>query len=138
MTSNLILQCVFYLAVLILLAKPLGLYMARIYEDQPALINTLGRPVERLVKIFKWNEQERSVLMGDLNEWFLWGRPLKHLHRYFDETPAVPTFPSGRPIFALDRLWTHPGSLLRGLKAHDSALARSASDHLPLVATLQI
>ena len=94
--------------------------------------------VERLVQLFTWDEQDRSVLMGDLNEWFLWGRPLKHLHRYFAATPAVATFPSRRPIFALDRLWTHPGSILRELKAHDSALARVASDHLPLVATLAV
>ena len=94
--------------------------------------------VERLVKAFTWDEQARSVLMGDLNEWFLWGRPLRHLHRYFEQTPAVPTFPSGRPILALDRLWTHPGSILRELKAHDSALARVASDHLPLVAKLEL
>ena len=94
--------------------------------------------VERLVKLFTWHEQDRSVLMGDLNEWFLWGRPLKHLHQYFDETPAVPTFPSRMPVFALDRLWTHPGSILRELKAHNSALARVASDHLPLVATLDL
>jgi endonuclease/exonuclease/phosphatase family metal-dependent hydrolase len=94
--------------------------------------------VERLVKLFTWHEQDRSVLMGDLNEWFLWGRPLKHLHQYFDKTPAVPTFPSRMPVFALDRLWTHPGSILRELKAHTSALARVASDHLPLVATLDL
>jgi Metal-dependent hydrolase len=94
--------------------------------------------VERLVKLFTWHEQDRAVLMGDLNEWFLWGRPLKHLHRYFDATPAVATFPSGMPVLALDRLWAHPGSILRELKAHDSALARIASDHLPLVATLEI
>jgi len=94
--------------------------------------------VERLLQLFTWNEQERAVLMGDLNEWFLWGRPLKKLHEYFDETPAVPTFPSGRPMFALDRLWTHPGSILRDLKPHVSPLARLASDHLPLVAEIQI
>ncbi len=94
--------------------------------------------VERLVQLFTWHEQDRSVLVGDLNEWFLWGRPLKYLHKYFDETPAVPTFPSHMPVFALDRLWTHPGSILRELKAHNSALARVASDHLPLVATLDL
>ena len=94
--------------------------------------------VERLVQLFTWHEQERAVLMGDLNEWFLWGRPLKKLHRYFDRTPAVPTFPSGKPVLALDRLWTHPGSILRDLKAHVSPLSRVASDHLPLVANIQI
>jgi endonuclease/exonuclease/phosphatase family metal-dependent hydrolase len=94
--------------------------------------------VEQLLKLFTWHEQARSVLMGDLNEWFLWGRPLRHLHRYFEATRAVPTFPSGLPVFALDRVWTHPGSILRDLKAHDSAMARIASDHLPLVATLDL
>ncbi|MDP9130444.1 MAG: endonuclease, partial [Candidatus Binatota bacterium] len=94
--------------------------------------------VERLVQLFTWHEQDRSVLVGDLNEWFLWGRPLRYLHKYFDETPAVPTFPSHMPVFALDRVWTHPGSILRELKAHNSALARVASDHLPLVATLDL
>jgi endonuclease/exonuclease/phosphatase family metal-dependent hydrolase len=94
--------------------------------------------VEHLVKLFTWNPQDYAVLLGDLNEWFLWGRPLRHLHRYFDATPAVPTFPARHPILALDRLWTHPGSILGELKAHDSAIARVASDHLPLVATLTI
>jgi len=94
--------------------------------------------VERLLRLFSWKEGDRAVLMGDLNEWFLWGRPLRHLHRYFDATPAVATFPARFPLLALDRLWTHPGSLLGGLKAHDSALARVASDHLPLVATLNL
>jgi len=94
--------------------------------------------VERLLELFTWHEQERAVLMGDVNEWFLWGRPLKHLHRYFDRTRAVATFPSGRPVLALDRLWTHPGSILRGLEAHATPLARVASDHLPLVASIEI
>ncbi|MBS0337850.1 MAG: potassium-transporting ATPase subunit KdpA [Proteobacteria bacterium] len=49
MTSNLVLQCGFYLAVLIALAKPLGAYMARVYSNEPALLNTLGAPVERLM-----------------------------------------------------------------------------------------
>ena len=92
--------------------------------------------VERLLRLFSWKDGDRAILMGDLNEWFLWGRPLKHLHRYFQETPAIATFPARRPVFALDRLWTHPGAMLRKLGAHDSALARMASDHLPLVATL--
>lgn len=94
--------------------------------------------VERLLRLFSWKDGDRAVLMGDLNEWFLWGRPLKHLHRYFQETPAIATFPSRTPLFALDRLWTHPGSMLRSLSAHDSALARIASDHLPLVAVLDM
>jgi endonuclease/exonuclease/phosphatase family metal-dependent hydrolase len=94
--------------------------------------------VERLLRLFSWKEGDRAVLMGDLNEWFLWGRPLRRLHRYFDATRAVATFPARFPLLALDRLWTHPGSILKSLAAHDSARSRVASDHLPLVATLEL
>jgi endonuclease/exonuclease/phosphatase family metal-dependent hydrolase len=94
--------------------------------------------VERLLRLFSWKDEDRAVLMGDLNEWFLWGRPLRHLHRYFDETPAVPTFPARHPILSLDRFWAHPGHILKKLEAHKTALSRVASDHLPLVATLEL
>jgi endonuclease/exonuclease/phosphatase family metal-dependent hydrolase len=79
-----------------------------------------------------------TVLTGDVNEWYLWGRPLRWLHRRFAPTPAPATFPAWRPVLALDRLWTQPASLLTALRAHRSALARAASDHLPLVATLSM
>lgn len=94
--------------------------------------------VQQLLHLFKEHPHERSVLMGDLNEWFLWGRPLRRLHRHFDETPSPATFPSRLPLLALDRVWTHPRAMLRRLTVHKSALARRASDHLPLVATLDI
>ena len=79
-----------------------------------------------------------TVLMGDLNEWFLWGRPLRWLHAQFQRTPAPPTFPSRRPVLALDRLWVRPRGMLQRLEVHASPLARVASDHLPLVATLDL
>ena len=49
MTANGYLQLVFYVVVLIALAKPLGAYMARIYEGQPAVLNRIGAPFERLI-----------------------------------------------------------------------------------------
>lgn len=75
-----------------------------------------------------------TVLLGDLNEWFLWGRPLRHLHRHFGATPAPATFPARWPLLALDRIWVEPRARLLQLRRHRSALARQASDHLPLVA----
>ena len=102
------------------------------------------RPAERrdqvtqLLHLFKERPHDRSVLLGDLNEWFLWGRPLRRLHRHFRETPAMATFPSKMPLLALDRIWAHPHSMLRRLEVHKTTLARRASDHLPLVATLQL
>ena len=49
MTANGYLQLAFYLVVLIALAKPLGTYMAAIYEGRPAVLNQLGAPLERLI-----------------------------------------------------------------------------------------
>jgi len=49
MTANGYLQLAFYLVVLIALAKPLGAYMANIYEGKPALLNRWGAPLERLI-----------------------------------------------------------------------------------------
>jgi K+-transporting ATPase ATPase A chain len=42
-------QIALYLLVLLALVKPLGWYMARVYEGQPAGLNTLLAPVERLL-----------------------------------------------------------------------------------------
>jgi endonuclease/exonuclease/phosphatase family metal-dependent hydrolase len=77
-----------------------------------------------------------TLLAGDVNEWFLWGRPLRWLHAHFSATPAPRTFPAGRPMFALDRMWVRPRSYLQSVRAHASALSRIASDHLPIVAQL--
>lgn len=78
-----------------------------------------------------------DVLVGDINEWFLWGRPLRWLHRFFVRAPAPATFPSGWPVFALDRVWVRPRRLLERVFVHVSDTSRAASDHLPLVAWLK-
>lgn len=77
-----------------------------------------------------------TVLLGDINEWFLWGRPLRRLHRHFRSPPPRRTFPASWPLLALDRIWVKPFSLLRRVQAHRSPAARAASDHLPIIADL--
>ncbi|QJR10714.1 hypothetical protein DSM104443_01782 [Usitatibacter rugosus] len=94
--------------------------------------------VERLLTLFTETKLDHEILLGDLNEWYLWGRPLMRLRKYFDELPAPPTFPAGRPVFALDRIYASPKGILKKLAVHRSALARQASDHLPIVATLDL
>ena len=42
------------------------------------------------------------------------------------------------PIVPLDRIWIHPMGVLRRMFVHTSALARRASDHLPVVADLDL
>ena len=94
--------------------------------------------VERLIPLLDASTADIRILLGDLNEWFLWGRPLRRLHRVFGHTPAPSTFPARWPWFALDRLWVRPQSAIDSLRAHNSAAARLASDHLPLLAELYI
>ena len=77
-----------------------------------------------------------DVLMGDINEWFLWGRPLRWLHRRFGYSPAPATFPVCLPMFALDRIWIRPQERMHRVAAHVSLAARMASDHLPLLALI--
>jgi K+-transporting ATPase ATPase A chain len=49
MTLNGYFQLVFYLAVLIALAKPLGTYMARVFDGPPMWLDRVFGPVERLI-----------------------------------------------------------------------------------------
>ncbi len=92
--------------------------------------------IQRLLLAFESDPPLTSVLMGDINEWFLWGRPLRWLHRHFEATPARATFPAWCPIFALDRIWAQPRSCLQCFAVHATPLARIASDHLPATAEL--
>ena len=95
--------------------------------------------VQRLLAAIEQDVPHPTVLMGDLNEWYLWGRPLRWLHTHFREAPAAPrTFPAWRPMFALDRIWVSPVGCLRGVASHASALARIASDHLPVKAEIVV
>lgn len=79
-----------------------------------------------------------TVLMGDMNEWFLWGRPLRLIHQYFGRSRAIATYPARFPLFSLDKIWCHPPELLKRVKRHDTPLARTASDHLPLTGRLDL
>jgi K+-transporting ATPase ATPase A chain len=49
MTVAAIVQLVLYLAVLVALVKPLGAYMARVYEGQPTWLDKVLGPIERLI-----------------------------------------------------------------------------------------
>jgi potassium-transporting ATPase potassium-binding subunit len=49
MTANGLLQIGFYFVVLLALAKPLGAYMARVYEGKPCGLDRVLGPVERLI-----------------------------------------------------------------------------------------
>ena len=79
------------------------------------------------------------VLMGDLNAWrrskatqALDAALGAHGNRRW---PA--SFPSARPILALDRIYSR-GAQVETLEVHRSTAARRASDHLPVIAVLKL
>jgi endonuclease/exonuclease/phosphatase family metal-dependent hydrolase len=79
---------------------------------------------------------EPLLVMGDFNSWLPRGDVLGTLRARFGAQPAPRSFPVRRPIFALDRIWTRPASLLHDVRALSSAQTRVASDHLPVYARL--
>jgi endonuclease/exonuclease/phosphatase family metal-dependent hydrolase len=79
-----------------------------------------------------------TALLGDLNDWTPWARQLAPLARRVAPFSRVRTFPSRRPVLALDRVAVRaPGATLR-VEAVGHAWARDASDHLPLRATVHL
>ena len=98
------------------------------------------RQVERLLGIIPDDDDDlaATILLGDINEWFLWGRPLRWLHRRFGTSPARRTFPARAPLLALDRIWVQPQRALASVESIAGHGARQASDHLPLLATLNL
>jgi endonuclease/exonuclease/phosphatase family metal-dependent hydrolase len=84
------------------------------------------------------NSELPVILVGDINEWFVRGRALRALVSHFRSAPAPRTFPTVCPVFALDRIWMHPGECLVDVTVHRSAFARKASDHYPLVARIRL
>jgi endonuclease/exonuclease/phosphatase family metal-dependent hydrolase len=80
-----------------------------------------------------------TVLLGDFNEWWPGSGVLRDTDRLFGEQqPSIRTWPSHRPFFALDRIWVKPAHYIRYLGAYITPLTRVASDHLPLMARLEI
>ena len=80
-----------------------------------------------------------AVLMGDMNSW----RNCKgsqelednlNLHHNVDWPPS---FPSARPIWALDRIYVRGAEVVE-VHHHDTKAARKASDHLPVVAEVAV
>lgn len=81
-----------------------------------------------------------TVLMGDMNEWRRERRSaLAGFAAGFGPIGAgVPSFPAYFPILALDRMIARPAGILGPVEAHDSPLARRASDHLPIKARVTL
>jgi len=86
----------------------------------------------------KPGDDDPVVLLGDLNEWRPgWLTRSQLVARPFAVETGHRTWPSGRPLLRLDRILAAPHPERFDTRTVDHALARRASDHLPIVADLE-
>lgn len=78
-----------------------------------------------------------TLLVGDLNSW----RQCKATRALDDELHHnldwPPSFPATRPVLSLDRIYSRGAKILE-VDSHASPAARAASDHLPVVAHIEL
>lgn len=79
-----------------------------------------------------------SVLMGDLNEWARTGGCLREFCGDWHVLSAGRSFPSRRPVAALDRIVVSQEWHVHSVGVHHSALSARGSDHLPVWARLEM
>ena len=91
---------------------------------------------QRLFELCSSTRGDLHLLLGDFNEWSRFSAVSRRLRAHFDGTRQLSTFPSWAPVVGLDRVWVHPRGCLLQTRVDASPAARRASDHLPLVATI--
>ncbi|ODR92140.1 endonuclease [Sinorhizobium alkalisoli] len=87
--------------------------------------------------------ESRVVLAGDLNavaRSSAYRALAGHLRdaQLLSNARPRPTFPSRLPLLRLDHVFVGDGIGVKACRVHDSPLARSASDHLPLLVELEL
>ena len=118
----------------------LGEGMFRVIAAHLGLLrNSRVDQARALLAAFHGLPEMPTILLGDLNEWRRSSRSsLGVLEPTFGVAPSILSFPSRRPVFALDRIFGWPAGLVSDIAVHDTPLARKASDHLPLTATVTL
>jgi endonuclease/exonuclease/phosphatase family metal-dependent hydrolase len=85
------------------------------------------------------HHQTAVIVAGDMNDvWHGQGRRLFVPAGFLPATGAIRTFPAAMPLRALDRIYFRGRVRLHAAHASHTAVARRASDHLPLVAEFEM
>ncbi|WP_426959071.1 endonuclease/exonuclease/phosphatase family protein [Muricoccus radiodurans] len=79
---------------------------------------------------------EPTIALGDFNDWEPHGPVDRAFLGVLPSRTRARTFPVGRPLFALDRIYVRPRAVL--LRSWTDKAAREASDHLPVIADLAL
>ncbi|MDQ0325015.1 endonuclease/exonuclease/phosphatase family metal-dependent hydrolase [Rhodopseudomonas julia] len=77
-----------------------------------------------------------SIMLGDFNEWQWRGAVRRVLLKALPERTPERTFPAHLPLLSLDRIYGRPAGLI--VKSFVDPAGRLASDHLPLIADLDL
>ncbi len=80
-----------------------------------------------------------AILMGDMNAWRRCPatRELDEELHMHDNLKWPSSFPSAKPVLALDRIYAR-GAHVAKVWAHDTEASRMASDHLPVIARVSL
>lgn len=81
--------------------------------------------------------QRPTILMGDLNDWSSGSGCLRDFGNHYGFAETGRSFHARRPVARLDRIMATRDLKFTGAGVHDSAASRTASDHLPVWATLE-
>jgi endonuclease/exonuclease/phosphatase family metal-dependent hydrolase len=84
------------------------------------------------------SRQHPTILMGDLNEWSAGSGCLRDFAAHFAFAATGKTYHARRPMARLDRIMTSAELTITAAGVHDSLQARTASDHLPIWATMTL
>jgi endonuclease/exonuclease/phosphatase family metal-dependent hydrolase len=79
-----------------------------------------------------------TVIMGDLNQWAPDGGCLAQFAIHHNVIAPGPSFHSRRPMLGLDRIITSRDITLVDTGVHNTPLASTGSDHLPVWARLNL
>jgi endonuclease/exonuclease/phosphatase family metal-dependent hydrolase len=77
-----------------------------------------------------------SVVIGDFNDWVAHGSVQRALARWMPDRTRHKTFPARLPCLALDRIYAKPEGVI--VRSWTDPRARRASDHLPVIADLDL
>jgi len=94
--------------------------------------------LSRLLEIVNREPDLPTVIAGDFNITRARARELRAHAPHLGRQRALATFPSFAPLLPLDRIFALHGAEIVDVAVHRSRNARVASDHLPLVATVEL
>ncbi|MFC6686905.1 endonuclease/exonuclease/phosphatase family protein [Jhaorihella thermophila] len=110
------------------LVRVVGVHLGLLPQSRQAQVTHLWQELKRLRPL-------PMVWAGDFNEWSN-NAPLDRLAPKMRFLPPRPSYPSPRPVGALDRIAHSEGLAVRAFGVHDARPAHIASDHLPIWADI--